>query len=294
MSAGRSVLPRLIDRDSLTFALTNHLPRRLATRFMGWFSRIEHPLLCRVSLAVWQRFGGDLQLHEARKTRFASIHDCFVRELKPGARPIDGHPHVLVSPCDADVVSVGRVNGTELIQAKGFTYTLEDLPIDPALVDAHRDGHYVTLRLRSTMYHRFHAPDDCTIDEVIHVPGDTWNVNPITLERIDRVYCRNERAVLRARLSETHEALTLVPVAAILVASIQLHCLDAPLSPRYRGPSRLACRATFRRGDEIGYFHHGSTIILLAGRGRTICPGVRVGASIRMGQRLLERVPSSA
>ncbi|MPZ19633.1 MAG: phosphatidylserine decarboxylase [Luteitalea sp.] len=258
---------------------------------MGWFSRIEHPLLCRASMVVWQRFGGDLNLHEAKKSRFSSLHDCFVRELKEGARPIDSRPEVLVSPCDAIVVASGRVEGTELIQAKGLTYTLDELLVDPALAELHRDGVYVTLRLRSNMYHRFHAPGDCDVDEVIYVAGDTWNVNPIALRRIERLYCKNERAILRTRLRLSREPLTLVPIAAILVASIQLHVLDVRLDVKYGGPNRIPCRASFEKGEELGYFHHGSTIIVLASGDVTICDHIREGGSIRMGQPLLRREP---
>ncbi|MGH9163173.1 MAG: archaetidylserine decarboxylase, partial [Vicinamibacteraceae bacterium] len=252
-----SVIDRIAQHDRINFLLTNRIPRRLATRFMGWFSRIEHPLLCRLSIAVWQRVGGDLALHEAKKSRFTSVHDCFVRELKEGVRPIDARQDVLISPCDAVVVSAGRVKGSELIQAKGLTYTLEELLVDPTLVELHRDGVYVTLRLRSNMYHRFHAPADCLVQEVIYVAGDTWNVNPVSLRRIERLYCKNERAVVRTRLRPCGAPLTLVPVAAILVASIQLHFLDERLHLQYRGPNRIPCRASFKKGDELGYFHHG-------------------------------------
>jgi len=283
------LLQRIAQNDRINFLLTNRIPRRLTTRVMGWFSRLEHPLLCRASVAVWQRFGGDLNLHEAKKTRFTSLHDCFVRELKEGARPIDARPEVLVSPCDAIVVASGRIRGNQLVQAKGHTYTLDELLVDPAIVEAHRDGTYVALRLLSTMYHRFHAPCDCEIDEVIYVAGDAWNVNPIALRRVDRLYCRNERAVIRMRLSGSGEPLTLVPVAAILVASIHLHFLDVLLNLKYRGPNRIPCRASFSKGDELGYFHHGSTIIVLAPRGLSLCGAVREGASIRVGQPLLLR-----
>src|SRR5262245_3771750 len=107
--------------------MTNRIPRRLVTRLMGWFSRVEHPMLCRLSLAVWQKFGGNLDLHEAKKSTFNSIHDCFIRELKDGARPVAHTPLVLVSPCDGIVGACGRIDGFELIQAKDHRYTLDDL-----------------------------------------------------------------------------------------------------------------------------------------------------------------------
>src|SRR3954452_12363698 len=98
----KSTFQNLGQQEQLNFLLTNRIPRRLITRFMGWFSRIEQPLVRDVSIAVW-RFFADLDLSEAKTTRFRSMHDCFTRQLKDGARPIDPDPAVLVSPCDAIV-----------------------------------------------------------------------------------------------------------------------------------------------------------------------------------------------
>jgi phosphatidylserine decarboxylase len=281
-----AAIDSVLQHDQINFVLTNRIPRRLLTLFMGWFSQIEQPIVRDLSIATWKLFAGDLDLSEARKTRFASLHDCFIRELKPGARPIDGRPEVLISPCDGVVTACGTVRGTELVQAKGFTYTLEDLLGDPRLVEKYRDGCYATLRLRSTMYHRFHAPSDGDVSDVMYVSGDTWNVNPVALRRIERLYCKNERAVLTLELQRSTESVTLVPVAAILVASIHLNFLDVVLNLRYRGPNRIACRASFRKGDEMGHFRHGSTIIAFGTRGLELCECVREGHLIRMGEPL--------
>ena len=280
---------RLVQNDALNFFLTNRIPRRAATRVMGRLSRIEHPLFVRIALAAWQRLGGSLRLHEARKTRFTSIHDCFIRELADGVRPIDSDPDVLVSPCDAIVGTCGRIAGAQLIQAKGHTYSLAELLLDETLAAHHRDGVYVTLRLTSTMYHRFHAPADCAIDEVIYVAGDVWNVNPAAVRRVPRLYCVNERAVLPLRMIGGRR-LTLVPVAAVLVASIHLNFLDVLLNLRYRGPNRIACRARFRKGDELGYFHHGSTVVVLGTGDCRLGDDITEGAIIRMGTPLLRCV----
>jgi phosphatidylserine decarboxylase len=271
--------------DDIRFLLTNRIPRRLVTQFFGWFSRIEQPLVRDASLWLWTRFA-DLELHDAKKTRFDSVHDCFIRELRPGCRPIDPCFDVLVSPCDAIVGAYGTIAGTTVFQAKGFPYSLGDLLCETELVERYRNGCYVTLRLTPSMYHRFHAPADCHVSDVTYISGDTWNVDPVAVQRIERLYCRNERAVIDTRLAGSSERLTLVPVAAILVASIRLHCLDVTLSLKYRGPNRIPCDATFRKGDEIGYFHHGSTIVMFATRGLEICSGVTPGAMLRMGQPL--------
>ncbi|HUJ54133.1 MAG TPA: phosphatidylserine decarboxylase, partial [Steroidobacteraceae bacterium] len=100
-------------------------------------------------------------------------------------------------------------------------------------------------------------------------------------------FCRNERAIIRCRLSPAGCLLTLVPVAAILVASIRLHCVDVPLNLKYRGPNELWCAATLCKGEEMGWFEHGSTIIVFAPLGVALCAGLRQGSVIRMGQPLL-------
>jgi len=138
------------------------------------------------------------------------------------------------------------------------------------------------------MYHRFHAPADCRIEQVTFIRGDTWNVNPIALKRIERLFCKNERAVIQARLS-SGEALTLVPVAAILVASIRLHFLNIVLNAQTTGPTVFPCDVTLRKGDELGYFEHGSTIIVLAPDHFEFCDNVREGARISAGQPLLRK-----
>ncbi|MCL4845661.1 MAG: phosphatidylserine decarboxylase [Acidobacteria bacterium] len=281
-----SRLERLTQQEDLNFLLTNRIPRRTLTLAMGWFSRIEQPLVRWLSLATWQLFAGRLDLSEARKTRFDSLHDCFVRELKPGARPVDEATDVLVSPCDGIVGACGRIDGTEVVQAKGQPYTVDDLLGGPDRAERYRDGSYVTLRLTSTMYHRFHAPYACDVDEVIYVSGDTWNVNPIALRRVPRLFCLNERAVIPLRLRASRAAVTLVPVAAILVASIHLEFLDVTLHLRYRGPDRLACRASLEKGQEMGHFRHGSTIIVLASGELELHPSVREGETIRVGRPL--------
>lgn len=275
--------------DELNFLLTNRIPRLALTRFMGWFSRVEQPLVRDLSINIW-RCCADLNLDEAKEVRFASLHDCFTRELKEGARPVNADPGVLVSPCDAIVGACGPLDGTRVIQAKGFPYTLEDLFGDAATIALLRNGCYATLRITSSMYHRFHAPYDCRVERVTYFSGDTWNVNPIALQRVEKLFCKNERAAIVTRLAAAGAPLVLVPVAAVLVASIKLNFLGAPLDLKYRGPNEIACDAAFRKGEEMGWFQHGSTILVFAPRGFSLSADVREGVRIRMGERLM-RLP---
>ena len=196
---------------------------------------------------------------------------------------------MVASPSDAIVGAHGTIRDGELYQIKGAPYSLLDLVNDPALVEQHRNGKFVTLRLTSSMYHRFHAPQDCHIERVTLIHGDVWNVNPIALKRIERLFCKNERAVIRTRLGNG-EAFTLVPVAAILVASIRLHFLDLLLNAGTRGPTDYPCDVDVRKGDELGWFEHGSTIILLAPAHFEFCDDVKEGGRILAGQPLLRNV----
>jgi phosphatidylserine decarboxylase len=282
---------RLFAQEDLNFLLTNRVPRIALTRLMGWYSGLRSPLLTRASIAVWRLFT-DLDLSDAKQQRFDSLQACFTRELVPGARKVDDNPGILASPSDAIVGACGRVEKGQVLQAKGMPYRLEELfgpTQDPC---AFEDGVYVTLRLTSAMYHRFHAPHDARLHHVTYISGDTWNVNPIALARVERLFCRNERAVLRMATRVGGHEIALVPVAAILVASIRLHCLDVLLHLRRRGPNEMPCHAEVRKGEELGWFQHGSTIIVFAPPSFALMPGIAPGARVRMGEALL-KMPDS-
>ncbi len=286
----RALLTRISGHDGLNFALTNRIPRRTLTRFVGWLSRIEQPLVRDLSIGIWRQFS-DLDLSEAKESKFRSLRDCFIRELKDGARPLDTRCEILTSPCDAIVGAGGTIVDGVMLQVKGSTYRLSELVRDPDLVAAFRNGTYVTLRLTASMYHRFHAPHDGRVVHVSHIWGDAWNVNPPTLERIDRVFCRNERAVLRLRLREGGHEIALVPVAAVLVAGLKLKFMDMPADRQHREPWTRTCDVPLVKGEEMGWFEHGSTIIVLAPPGFALVPPIAEGQTIRMGEPLM-RLPS--
>jgi phosphatidylserine decarboxylase len=281
----RAAISRIVQQEDLNFLLTNRIPRRWLTLFVGRLSKIENPLISVPAIALWRLFC-EVDLSDARTTHFRSLHECFTRQLKEGARPIDPDPATLVSPSDGIVGACGPVLAGECLQAKGFAYTLMELLADRELVRQYQQGSYVTLRLTAGMYHRFHAPHDCQVDQVTYISGDTWNVNPIAVQRIEKLFCKNERAVIRLKLEPSGHIVTLVPVAAILVASIRLNFLNVLLHLRYRGPNRIACTAKLKRGEEMGWFEHGSTIIAFVPPGVVLAEGLVAGATVRMGQAL--------
>ncbi|MBV9840592.1 MAG: phosphatidylserine decarboxylase [Sphingomonadaceae bacterium] len=286
----RSALSKIVMQEDLNFLLTNRLPRRAATRFVGWFSKIENPLVAKASIATWRLFS-DVDLTDARETRWRSMHACFTRALRDGARAFDPDPAILASPSDAIVGACGQIERDRLYQVKGFPYRLDELIGDAADDRTYSDGTFATLRLTAGMYHRFHAPHDIIVTQVDYRSGDCWNVNPIALKRVEKLFCRNERATIATRLDVGGWPVLLVPVAAILVASIRLTFLDTEKTLR-DGPRRVPLDHHLAKGTEMGWFEHGSTIIVIAPPGFALAEGIAEGVRIRAGEALM-RLPDS-
>lgn len=288
----KQLIQRITTQEDLNFLLTNRIPRITLTRFIGWWSQIKNPIIRDLSIGIWKLFS-DLDLTEAAKTKFESMHDCFTRELKPGSRTIDKRENILSSPCDAIVGECGRIDHAQVFQAKGFPYSLSSLmgftPRTGELVESIKNGTYVTLRLTSSMYHRFHAPANATLTHVTHISGDTWNVNPIALKRVEQLFCKNERAVLNFKLADG-TPLIMVPVAAILVASLRLHAVNLLFHVDYDGPNEIPCAVETYKGQELGWFQHGSTILVFVPPGFKLADGIMTGQRIKMGQALIEKI----
>jgi phosphatidylserine decarboxylase len=282
-------LRAVFSSEDINFLLTNRIPRLAVTHWVGWLSRIKSPLLTRICIWVWRLFT-DLDLSEAKEQRFESLRDCFIRELQPGARPIEADASVFVSPCDGIVGAMGRVEQGRLFQAKGFSYRLEDFLIHDRLLLQWADAQYLTIRLTSAMYHRFHAPYEGRLTQVHYISGDTWNVNPVALSRVESLFCKNERAILEAELGPQSLPCLMIPIAAILVASMRIHALDRTFTSRLPGRFSVPVDHRFVKGQELGWFEHGSTIILMLPGEFSLAEGIQTGSVLKMGQRLF-RMP---
>ncbi|MCQ8896129.1 archaetidylserine decarboxylase [Limnobacter humi] len=269
--------------DALNFWVTNRIPRLAASRCMGRISQIRQPFFVRLALWAWNRIT-PLQLHEANQTQFRSIHDCFTRALKPGQRPVDPAGNG-VSPCDGEVVSHGLIQEGQLFQVKGLDYSVQELLIHPDTAARYANHQFITLRIRASQYHRLHAPTTAQLTRVDYIQGDTFNVNPPTVKRLEKLYCRNERAVLHLKGSQG-EPVAMVAVAAILVAGIRLHATGLLFNQSYAGQASLSLNQAVQRGEELGWFEHGSTVILLVPATWQLHPSITPGSGVRMGQCL--------
>jgi phosphatidylserine decarboxylase len=276
-------------KDRLLFILTNLPPRRTYSRWMKRLSQIRNPTWTRMALWFWQRFDV-LELDDSPPCRYHSIHDCFIRPLRPGARIVDPDAQVWTSPCDGIVGAFGRIHEGKLYQIKGRGYEIEELIGHRADIQRWHNGHFVTIRIKSGMYHRFHAPAQGELLQVQYFKGDAYNVTPPTLRWIDRLFCKNERACLTYRVSSTGEVIALVPVAAVLVAGIRLHALQDTDWMRDRHVTTPHAPIPYAKGQEMGWFEHGSTIVVLTSPLWAPLASLKEGDRLRMGQALFAPV----
>ncbi len=263
------------------------LPHHPLSRTMHCVARVRaRPL--KNALIRWfiRRYGVDMSAAQLpRPDDYAHFNDFFTRALRPGVRPVATMPHAVACPVDGAVSQAGVVRAGELLQAKGRRFDLVRLLGGSAARAApFRDGHFATLYLSPRDYHRIHAPLAATLRETVRVPGRLYSVQPRTARAIPGLFARNERVA--ALFDSAAGPLAVVMVGAIFVASVET-VWDGVVTPvgklsarRHDGPPlRLA------RGQELGRFNMGSTVILLFAKDRVRWhETLRPGAAVRMGQ----------
>ncbi len=235
-------------------------------------------------------YGLDLdEAVEGDPLAFESFNAFFTRALKPSARPIAQEPDALASPVDGTVSQAGPIAAGRLLQAKGSYYDLDTLlsGAAPRWSEAFREGEFATLYLAPYNYHRIHMPCDGTLREAWYVPGRLFSVNTKAAASIKGLFARNERVVLL--FDGPMGPFALILVGALFVGSMTtvFHGDVAPRSPRTvaRLPDVPASRSSLKRGDEVGRFNMGSTVILLYGRDRVAWETMlEAGHRIRMGE----------
>ncbi|MCP1727112.1 phosphatidylserine decarboxylase [Natronospira proteinivora] len=234
----------------------------------------------------------EVNLDEAERTDpadYQSFNDFFTRTLKHGARPIEDAP--LVSPVDGYVSQQGDINGQKIFQAKGRQYRLDELLGRNCNIRGYRDGRFCTLYLAPHNYHRIHMPLAGRVSQIEHLPGRLFSVNPATTRVIPRLFARNERVAVH--FETDYGPMAMVLIGALLVGSIETTWtgeITPPtrLSPRILplppGPSRQLAK-----GQEMGRFNMGSTVILILPTGApNISRRLHPGARVQMGQSLVE------
>jgi len=245
--------------------------------------------------------GANLDEVELALDGYPSLGDFFARKLRHGSRELDPAPGAIISPCDGVLAARGTVVEGALVQAKGRSYRLAELVADAELAARLTGGPYATIYLSPRDYHRVHAPVDAQIVGYHYLPGALWPVNPRVAARRDGLLARNERVVIRMNAGELgHVALVMVGAGG--VGNIRLAAaLGGALGPGAAAGDSAVWRAageprrvelsgvTVRRGDELGAFRLGSTVVLVfEPRGAELAG--EVGDPVRFGQRIGRRI----
>ncbi|QKK03352.1 MAG: phosphatidylserine decarboxylase [Pseudomonadota bacterium] len=267
------------------------LPHKLLTA-MAWFlSTCRIGWMYRPFVRLFVRLYG-VNLGEAERRNpddYTCFNDFFTRALKRGARPLADSRHRLISPCDGTISQRGRLDGSTLVQAKGQHYTATALLGDEQRAAAFTDGHFITIYLAPGDYHRVHAPISGQVVEEVRIPGRLFSVSDTTARVIPGLYTRNERMV--TMLETDHGPVAVVMVAAMLVSGIET--VWGGLGDRRPGRKVRVRRINglaLRRGDELGRFHWGSTVILLVpGSFPSWRDDLHTGQRILTGQSLTGR-----
>ena len=241
------------------------LPKKSLTQLAGAFARSQSGALTQFAIRKFvAKYGVNMaEALNSDVTSYASFNDFFTRALKPGARPLASVAYVC--PVDGAISQFGPINGDQIFQAKGHSYTTRALIGGDATLAALFDGgQFATIYLSPKDYHRIHMPCDGVLRRMIYVPGDLFSVNPATALAVSGLFARNERVV--CVFDTVHGPFVLALVGATIVGSMATTwhgVVNPPRSPAIREWTYAAGAVELKQGDEMGRFLLGSTVVLL-------------------------------
>lgn len=255
-------------KDKVKIALQYITPKHALSRLVGKFAAAEAGKLTHFAIKKFIK-AYDINMSEAKlkePTDFATFNDFFTRELEDGARTIHPDENVICYPVDGAISQQGDIVDGQLIQAKGFNYSVVSLlGGDPETAAPFQGGKFSCIYLAPKDYHRIHMPVDATLREMIYVPGDLFSVNPLTANNVPNLFSRNERVV--AIFDTEIGPMAMVLVGATIVASIETTWAGTVTPPagkdifRWQYPKEGSAAITFKKGDEMGRFKLGSTVV---------------------------------
>lgn len=282
-------------RERSLMMLQRLLPKQAVTSLMG---RLAGARAGRFTHAVirWfvARYRVDMdEAADPRIESYASFNEFFTRPLRQGIRPLAGS--AWLCPVDGAISQFGRIERDQLLQAKGHRYSTHALVGgDAALARRFDDGHFATLYLSPRDYYRIHMPCDARLRRMIHVPGTLYSVNPVTVRNVPRLFARNERVV--CEFDSARGPFVMALVGATIVGSIATawHGVVSPPRPGSTREWRYADGAVaLRRGEEMGRFLLGSTVVLLFAAGAIrFDPAWTPGGPIRVGEAMGDAPPA--
>lgn len=265
------------------------LPQHFISRITLWLTRCKTTWFKNAFIHWFIRhYQVDMsQALEPTPEKYQHFNAFFTRALRPGVRPLVGGAQAIACPADGAVSQLGSINDDHVFQAKGHNYSLTELLGGSADRAApFRNGRFATLYLSPRDYHRMHMPLDGTLREMVYVPGRLFAVNQATVKVIPRVFARNERVV--AIFDTPHGQMALVLVGAINVGCIETvwhGVVTPPTLPDIK--TWLYGNVNLARGEEMGRFNMGSTVVVLFEPGAMEwAESLHAGSAIQMGQLL--------
>ena len=270
------------------------LPKHLISRLFGLLAERELGALTQFFIKYFiKSFKVNMQeAAEESPAAYKSFNEFFTRPLKAGIRPIDNHHNTLVQPVDGTISQFGEIKEDRIFQAKGHDYSLTTLlGAKPELSNPFVGGDFVTIYLAPSDYHRIHMPIDGRLTDTIHVPGELFSVNPLTAQNVPALFARNERVV--ALFDTDIGKMAMVLVGATIVASIETvwaGTICPPAGKYVQHWQHHESDITLEKGQEMGRFKLGSTVILCFQHGRTVFEPITAGMTTRLGQALAQAV----
>ncbi|ATZ96035.1 archaetidylserine decarboxylase [Dickeya fangzhongdai] len=282
--------------DRIKIALQHLLPKVWLTQLAGWGADRQAGMLTKLVIDLFARIY-KVNMQEAQQpdtASYRSFNDFFVRPLKPGIRPVDPLPNRLVLPADGTISQLGTIDDDRILQAKQHDYTLEALLAGNYIIaDLFRDGLFVTTYLSPRDYHRVHMPCDGILRDMIYVPGDLFSVNPLTAANVPNLFARNERVI--CLFDTPFGPMVQILVGATIVGSIETVWAGVVTPPRegiikrWAYPMEGEGAVILEKGDEMGRFKLGSTVINLFAKDRVqLMPGLASQSATRMGEAMAE------
>ena len=266
--------------DAFIVSLLSVVPHGLGSRLQGAFARAG---LSRLVLDWYVRtYGVDLSECEGTLSDYRTLQDFFVRPLKPGVRPVDETAEALVSPVDGRVYHAGRLSGFELPPEAGMRWDVRTLVGGG---ERYEGGHYAILYLSPKDYHRVHVPREGHVVGYRYLPGRLWPVFPAAVRTVEGLFAKNERLAVRLATQDMGE------VAVVLVGAYGVGRMTTSFAPVVTNTGTpgedvtLTAPWTCARGDELGRFNLGSTVILVCEAGRVTWE-LEPDQQVKMGQRI--------
>ena len=237
------------------------VPQHQLSRVVGKVAASENPIVKNIVIQAFKnKYQIDLSVAEQNNPlQYKSFNEFFTRALKQGVRQIDSDSRSIVSPADGAISQIGQITDGEVFQAKGQSFSVEQLVGDPQLAAPFKQGQFATVYLSPRDYHRVHMPFAGTLTETLYVPGELFSVNQVTAENVPNLFARNERMVC---LFDTEIGrMAVVLVGAMIVAGI-----ETVATGKVKPNGRLDLQQhhlELQKGDELGRFYLGSTAIIL-------------------------------